>query len=82
MNAAPTRESTWEESRRRLIQGTLVGSLIEWYDIAIYGQAAALVFGRCPSAARDHPGPACAPPMIVSVGWRDRQPVSRERVDL
>jgi MFS family permease len=45
MNAAPTRESIWEHSRRRLIQGTVVGSLIEWYDIAIYGQAAALVFG-------------------------------------
>jgi MFS transporter, MHS family, shikimate and dehydroshikimate transport protein len=45
MNVAPSRESTWEESRRRLIQGTVVGSLIEWYDIAIYGQAAALVFG-------------------------------------
>ena len=45
MNAAPTRETIWEESRRRLIRGTVVGSLIEWYDIAIYGQAAALVFG-------------------------------------
>jgi MFS transporter, MHS family, shikimate and dehydroshikimate transport protein len=46
MNAAPSRESVWEHSRRRLIQGTVVGSLIEWYDIAIYGQAAALVFGK------------------------------------
>jgi MFS transporter, MHS family, shikimate and dehydroshikimate transport protein len=45
MNAAPTRETIWEESRRRLIRGVVVGSLIEWYDIAIYGQAAALVFG-------------------------------------
>lgn len=45
MNAAPTRETIWDESRRRLIRGTVVGSLIEWYDIAIYGQAAALVFG-------------------------------------
>jgi len=35
----------WEESRRRLIPGAVVGSLIEWYDIAIYAQAAALVFG-------------------------------------
>jgi MFS family permease len=38
-------DAVWEESRRRLIPGTMVGSLIEWYDIAIYGQAAALVFG-------------------------------------
>jgi MFS family permease len=45
MNAAPTTETIWEESRRRLIRATVVGSLIEWYDIAIYGQAAALVFG-------------------------------------
>jgi MFS family permease len=45
MNAAPTADSIWEESRHRLIRATLVGSLIEWYDIAIYGQAAALVFG-------------------------------------
>lgn len=43
--AAPSSANIWEESRRRLIPGTMVGSLIEWYDIAIYGQAAALVFG-------------------------------------
>lgn len=43
--AAPSSTDIWEESRRRLIPGTMVGSLIEWYDIAIYGQAAALVFG-------------------------------------
>lgn len=40
----PTRDQVWEESRRRLIPGTVIGSLIEWYDIAVYGQAAALVF--------------------------------------
>jgi MFS transporter, MHS family, shikimate and dehydroshikimate transport protein len=42
--AIPAGEQVWEESRRRLIPGTVLGSLIEWYDIAIYGQAAALVF--------------------------------------
>jgi MHS family shikimate/dehydroshikimate transporter-like MFS transporter len=48
MNAVPATtpdsDAVWEESRRRLIPATLIGSLIEWYDIAIYGQAAALVF--------------------------------------
>lgn len=44
-SSAATREQVWEESRRRLIPGTVVGSLIEWYDIAIYAQASALVFG-------------------------------------
>jgi MHS family shikimate/dehydroshikimate transporter-like MFS transporter len=39
------RTEVWEHSRRRLIPATVIGSLIEWYDIAIYGQAAALVFG-------------------------------------
>ncbi|MET7637669.1 MFS transporter [Streptomyces sp. NPDC005438] len=45
MNTSPDRDQVWEESRKRLIPGTVTGSLIEWYDIAIYGQAAALVFG-------------------------------------
>jgi MHS family shikimate/dehydroshikimate transporter-like MFS transporter len=45
MTAATTPEQIWLESRRRLIPGTVIGSIIEWYDIAVYGQAAALVFG-------------------------------------
>ena len=45
MTTADTNEQIWAESRRRLIPGTVIGSIIEWYDIAIYGQAAALVFG-------------------------------------
>ena len=45
MTTPPTPEQIWIESRRRLIPGTVIGSVIEWYDIAVYGQAAALVFG-------------------------------------
>ncbi|MCI2419718.1 MHS family MFS transporter [Saccharopolyspora sp. K220] len=44
MDANLDREAIWAESRRRLTPGAVVGSLIEWYDIAVYGQAAALVF--------------------------------------
>jgi MFS transporter, MHS family, shikimate and dehydroshikimate transport protein len=43
-STATDRDTLWEESRRRLIPATVLGSLVEWYDIAIYGQAAALVF--------------------------------------
>src|SRR5258705_8978576 len=45
MTTTRTPEQIWAESRKRLIPGTVIGSLIEWYDIAVYGQAAALVFG-------------------------------------
>ena len=45
MTATKQHDQIWEESRRRLIPGTVIGSIIEWYDIAVYGQAAALVFG-------------------------------------
>lgn len=45
MTAPAAPEAIWAESRRRLIPGTVIGSIIEWYDIAVYGQAAALVFG-------------------------------------
>ncbi|MET7993713.1 MFS transporter [Amycolatopsis sp. NPDC005232] len=45
MTPTGTPDQIWAESRRRLIPGTVIGSLIEWYDIAVYGQAAALVFG-------------------------------------
>jgi MFS transporter, MHS family, shikimate and dehydroshikimate transport protein len=45
MTTTGQHDRVWEESRRRLIPGTVIGSIIEWYDIAVYGQAAALVFG-------------------------------------
>lgn len=45
MTADARPEQIWAESKSRLIPGTVIGSIIEWYDIAVYGQAAALVFG-------------------------------------
>ncbi|MET0450477.1 MAG: MFS transporter [Mycobacterium sp.] len=45
MTTSTTPDQIWLESKRRLIPGTVIGSVIEWYDIAVYGQAAALVFG-------------------------------------
>jgi MHS family shikimate/dehydroshikimate transporter-like MFS transporter len=52
-NAAdPTRGSSpssqqeaWSRSRGRLIPAVLVGTTLEWYDVFIYAQAAALIFG-------------------------------------
>ena len=58
MTTSAKPEQIWVESRRRLIPGTVIGSIIEWYDIAIYGQAAALVFGTLffPSSPHRRPG--------------------------
>lgn len=35
----------WRDSRKRLLPGMVVGTVLEWYDLFIYAQAAALVFG-------------------------------------
>lgn len=37
--------ATWRETRRRLIPATMVGTVLEWYDVFIYAQAAAFVLG-------------------------------------
>lgn len=37
-------QQLWHESKGRLIPATFIGSVIEWYDIGLYAQAAALVF--------------------------------------
>ena len=30
-------DQIWDQSRKRLSPGTVIGSVIEWYDIAVYG---------------------------------------------
>lgn len=35
---------TWEESRRRVIPATIIGTLLEWFDVFLFAQAAALIF--------------------------------------
>ncbi|MBM0237415.1 MFS transporter [Micromonospora sp. ATA32] len=45
MQSKGTQADTWMESRRRLLPAMVVGTILEWYDLFIYAQAAALVFG-------------------------------------
>lgn len=35
----------WAQSKGRLIPAVLIGTTLEWYDVFIYAQAAALIFG-------------------------------------
>jgi MFS family permease len=42
---ATSQEDAWNQSRGRLIPAVLVGTTLEWYDVFIYAQAAALIFG-------------------------------------
>jgi len=39
--AEPT---AWQRSKRKIVPAVLVGTTLEWYDVMIYAQAAALVF--------------------------------------
>jgi hypothetical protein len=44
--AGPTsQQEVWSQSKGRLIPAVLVGTTLEWYDVFIYAQAAALIFG-------------------------------------
>jgi MFS transporter, MHS family, shikimate and dehydroshikimate transport protein len=44
--ALPVEESGARVSRGRVLTASVVGSVIEWYDYALYGTAAALIFGH------------------------------------
>lgn len=37
-------EKTWKESKNKIVPAVLVGTTLEWYDVMIYAQAAALIF--------------------------------------
>ena len=44
--ASPSsQQDVWAQSKGRLIPAVLVGTTLEWYDVFIYAQAAALIFG-------------------------------------
>ena len=43
MSASPTTTS-WNQQRRTLIPATVVGTILEWYDMFVYAQAASLIF--------------------------------------
>ena len=40
-----SQQDAWAQSKGRLIPAVLVGTTLEWYDVFIYAQAAALIFG-------------------------------------
>jgi MFS family permease len=43
MSASST-TSSWNQQRRTLIPATVVGTVLEWYDMFVYAQAASLIF--------------------------------------
>ncbi len=43
---APSSGITWRETRRRVLPATLVGTFLEWFDMFVYAQAAALIFPK------------------------------------
>ncbi|TPW78247.1 MFS transporter [Schumannella sp. 10F1B-5-1] len=45
MTAVPT-ESSWRTQRRRLLPAATIGTVLEWYDMFVYAQAASLIFAK------------------------------------
>jgi MFS family permease len=43
---APSPGVTWQETRRFVLPATLVGTFLEWFDMFVYAQAAALIFPK------------------------------------
>ncbi len=46
MNSSPETEQPSENSVRRVVLASFIGTAIEWYDFFLYGTAAALVFDK------------------------------------
>ena len=43
-SAQAAHDAAWEGGKRRIVPAVLVGTTLEWYDVMIYAQAAALIF--------------------------------------
>ena len=43
--SAPTHAPAWDTTKRHLVPAMVLGSTLEWYDMFLYAQASALVFG-------------------------------------
>lgn len=41
----PAETANWDHTKKRLVPAVVIGSMLEWYDMFLYAQASALIFG-------------------------------------